>query len=355
MFEDMTREVILARMLQRVPAGLDKREGSVIYDALAPAASELAQLYIELSTLLDRAFADTATGDDLTKKAQERSVFRRAATFALRLGILSGVSVPVGSRFSGGGINYAVVEHLGADQYRMQAETAGEAGNLYFGTLYPIGVIEGLTHAELADILIHGEDEESDEALRERYYDSLDQQAFGGNIADYKQHTNAIQGVGGTKVVPVWNGGGTVKIIIVDSAWSVPSEDLIDAVQTALDPTQNQGEGEGLAPIGHVVTVVGAAGETVDISFRLTYSEGHSWADVMPGALEVLQGYFVELISEWADSDTLTVRISQIETRMLGVDGVLDIEGTAVNGQEANLELPGEAVPVLGEVSDANP
>ena len=34
---------ILADMLARVPNDLDKREGSIIYDALAPAAVELAE------------------------------------------------------------------------------------------------------------------------------------------------------------------------------------------------------------------------------------------------------------------------------------------------------------------------
>ena len=41
MYEDITYEVILKRMLDRIPSTMDKREGSIIYDALAPAAIEL--------------------------------------------------------------------------------------------------------------------------------------------------------------------------------------------------------------------------------------------------------------------------------------------------------------------------
>ena len=40
MFEVMTYEKIMERMLARVPNSLDKREGSVMLDALAPAAKE---------------------------------------------------------------------------------------------------------------------------------------------------------------------------------------------------------------------------------------------------------------------------------------------------------------------------
>lgn len=83
MYENMTFENIMDRCLSRVSASVDKREGSIVYDAIAPAAAELAIMYIELAYLLDRAFPDTETGDDLTKKCRERSVFRTAATYAV--------------------------------------------------------------------------------------------------------------------------------------------------------------------------------------------------------------------------------------------------------------------------------
>ena len=68
MYEDMTFENIMDRCLDRVSSSIDKREGSVVYDAIAPAAAELAIMYIELAYLMDRAFPDTESGDDLTKE-----------------------------------------------------------------------------------------------------------------------------------------------------------------------------------------------------------------------------------------------------------------------------------------------
>ena len=38
MYENITYEDILQRMLDRVPNSMDKREASIIFDALAPAA-----------------------------------------------------------------------------------------------------------------------------------------------------------------------------------------------------------------------------------------------------------------------------------------------------------------------------
>ena len=50
MYEEETYEEILYRMLDRVDDSFDKREGSVIYDALAPAAAEHAIMYMELQS-----------------------------------------------------------------------------------------------------------------------------------------------------------------------------------------------------------------------------------------------------------------------------------------------------------------
>ena len=55
MYEDVTYEEILKRMLDRVPSDVDKREGSIVYDALAPAAVEIQLMYTELHAVLNEA------------------------------------------------------------------------------------------------------------------------------------------------------------------------------------------------------------------------------------------------------------------------------------------------------------
>ena len=53
MYEDMTFENIIGTLLlDGVSSSIDKREGSVVYDAIAPAAAELAIMYIELAYLI---------------------------------------------------------------------------------------------------------------------------------------------------------------------------------------------------------------------------------------------------------------------------------------------------------------
>ena len=67
MFEAMTYENILASMLSKVSSDIDKREGSIIYDALAPCAFQLAQTYFSLSNYIDLFFVDTAVGEYLDR------------------------------------------------------------------------------------------------------------------------------------------------------------------------------------------------------------------------------------------------------------------------------------------------
>lgn len=349
MYESMTFEVILQRMLDRVSNQHDKREGSVIYDALAPAAVELQLMYIEFDIILNETFADTASRDYLIKRAAERGVTPHPSSNAILKGVFN-INVPIGSRFSLDNLNYVVTEQIDNFQFRLMCETPGEVGNHNVGTLIPIDYINGLTSAELTELLIPGEDEESTESLRTRYFSTLDSQAFGGNIADYKEKVTQIQGVGGVKVYPVWNGGGTVKLVIVNSQYQKPSNELIDDVQTIVDPIPNQGDGVGIAPIGHVVTVEGVTEETVNVATNIAYQEGWTWEDIEPYVQTAIDDYFLELNQIWSQNENLVVRISQIETRLLNLTGVIDISGTSINGLEENLLLDANSIPIRGDV-----
>ena len=353
MFEDVTYEDILQRMLDRVPSTVDKREGSVIYDALAPAAVELQLMYMELDIILNESFADTASREYLIRRAAERGLTPEPATYAILLAesTPSNLELTIGARFSLGDLNYVITSKISAGKYQAQCETAGTVGNSQFGTLIPIDYIAGLESIALTRLLIPGEDEEGTEALRERYFNSFDSKAYGGNVDDYLEKTNAIAGVGATRVTPIWNGGGTVLLTILDSEYSAATQTLIDAVQEEIDPTQD-GSGVGLAPIGHVVTVQTASEVTINISTSISFSDGHSWASEQADIEAAVEDYLLGLREEWSTSNAV-VRISQIESHIMGVEGVVDIQNTEINGSASNLTLTDYQIPVLGVITNA--
>lgn len=350
MHENMTYEVILQRMLDKVPNTIDKREGSIIYDALAPAAMELQLAYIELDVILNETFADTASREYLIKRALERGLQPEAATYAIARGEFN-INVPIGSRYSLDDLNYVVTEKISDGVFRLQCETVGTEGNSHTGSLIPIDYIDGLQTAELTEILIPGEDEEETEVFRQRYLNSFDNQAYGGNIADYKEKTKKIQGVGGVKVYPVWNGGGTVKLVIINSEWQTPTAEMIDTVQTIIDPIPNQGEGIGVAPIGHIVTVEGVNEEAVNIELQLTLQDDWSFEDLRSSIEKVIDAYFLELNQAWEDSSAIIVRTSQIESRLLEIAEIIDAQHTKINGLEENYMLGADSIAVRGDLT----
>ncbi|MBS6396664.1 MAG: baseplate J/gp47 family protein [Clostridiales bacterium] len=349
MYENITYESILERMLNRVPDEMDKREGSIIYDALAPAAVELQLMYIELDVILRDTFASTTMDRDfMVLRASERGIEAGTASAALVKGKMEPISVtvPVGSRFSCGILNYYVKEKIADGEYQLLCESSGSEANSNMGQLIPIGYIAGLETAEITELLIPGEDEEGLESIREKYLSSFDAEAFGGNKADYIRKCDEIQGVGPVRVTAAWNGGGTVKLTILDSEYQAASETLIEQVQEAFDPN-GDGLGDGLAPIGHVVTVETAETVEVQLSASCTYKEGYDFGTLESSLRKVVDEYLDELRKEWG-SVVPIVRISQVESRILSVEGVLDITETKINGKAENLKLTQYQIPKLG-------
>lgn len=353
MYENITYDAILQRMLDRIPENLDKREGSVIYDALACAASEIMMMYIELNSMLNESFADTASLPYLIRRAAERGLTQEQATYA----VLKAVSTPttveiaIGSRFSLNELNYTVIEKTADGEYNVQCESSGTVGNSYFGSLIPIDYIQGLESIKITELLIPGEDEEDVEKLRERYFQTISSQAFGGNIADYREKTLAVYGVGGVKVTPTWNGGGTVKLTVIDSTFGVPSDELIASIQETIDPVGHSGEGYGIAPIGHTVTVEGVKAVTVDIETEIIYADGWSWEACASLICDTVDTFFSELAKSWDSNEQLIIRISQLESRILNCTGILDISGTMFNGSASNLYLAEDEIPVRGTIN----
>ena len=85
--------------------------------------------------------------------------------------------------------------------------------------------------------------------------------------------------------------------------YSKPSQELLDFVKNEMDPAPQEGTGVGLAPIGHVVTVVGVEEVPVNLSIQVTCQDGWSWEDVRSQVEAVLDDYFLELRKAWADQE----------------------------------------------------
>jgi uncharacterized phage protein gp47/JayE len=365
MYEDQTENIIEKRMLGRMPASIDKREGSIAFDATKPAAIEFMLLYSIIDYFIKNTFGDTADREYLIERAKERGLSPYEATNAV-VAIQSTPDdciLPVGSRYSVDDLNYIITERIDqTNQYKAKCETSGTVGNKTSGDAIPITYVAGLQHAEIISVIQPGEDEEETEAFRQRYLKSFKTQAYGGNIADYQEKVSAIDGVGGVKVYPIWDGGGTVKVVFSTSENKVPSSEFVSEVQEALDPVPYSQQGVGIAPIGHRVTVEGAGESAVNIGLNITFSGTNTFDSCKSDIQEIIQAYFDELNAKWQDTEVVStsqyenngiiVRISQIESRLLSRSYVSDISHTTLNGNEENAELASTDLATIGTISD---
>ena len=241
MFEEMTYEKILRDVLDNAPDGIDTRQGSIFYDAVAGPCLKIAKLYTDIGIARKMASIATATGDDLDDKADEYGVTRHAATPAKYRFSFEGTTPDTGTRFYNDGRYFLLRYNTLEGEYYLEAEVPGEAGNVvYAGTAaIPVNEIEGLKNAKFGEIYENGADREKDESLRTRVQEKIAGPAENGNKQHYKTWCESIDGIGHARIYPLWNGPNTVKAVLIDSSGRACSSSKIAEVQNYIDPATN--------------------------------------------------------------------------------------------------------------------
>ena len=357
-------------MLDNVPNDIDKREGSIIYDAVAPAAMVSAQQSLSLANIIRETYIKTAQGEFLDYRAVEHGTSRYEATNAevkAKFNDDDGnpVNVEVGDRFANiaeSPIFYTVIKANDDGTAEMQAEESGTSANSYIGQVLPVTPNDNLAWAEIIEITIPARDEENDEHLRARLLNTNSWVAYGGNVADYLDMTSKISDVGATQVYPVWNGAGTVKLVILNNDLMPASQTLIKKVKEEIDPEDNETQGYGLAPIDHQVTVVAPETFEVNITMNVTIAENANIDTIRTNIKASLEELFKSLRKDWSTIDSvtgrgykLTVYRSKILSRVMTLEGVTNATMPQLNGKDEDLQLvftnTTSQLPVLGEVT----
>ncbi len=334
MYEDMTFENIMDDMLSRVTNDVDKREGSIIYDALAPCAYKLAESYFMLNNFIDLVSGDTAVGEFLDRVVADYGITRKPATFAIRQ-IETSSSVSIGTEWGLNETSYIITELISMNIYKAQCEQLGSIGNTYTGQLENIDNVSGIT-ATLTDIITAGEDAETDDNLRARFYTQIQAPSTSGNADNYKKWALEVPGVGDAKVFPLWNGNGTVKMIVVD-------ENM--AIDTTL-PITVFNYIETVRPIGATVTVESPGEKLINVSASVTLDNSKTLEEVKTAFTSALSLYLREIVFK-----TYSVSYARIGSLLLSTSGVADYSNLLVNGETANISLSDTEIPILGTVT----
>lgn len=333
MFENMTYENILDDMLSRVTSDVDKREGSIIYDALAPAAYKLAEQYFMLNNFIDLVSGDTATGEYLDRVVNDYGITRKKATYAIRT-IETTIDVAIGTRWGLKDTSYIIIEKISTNNYKAKCEQLGEIGNIYTGILENIDNVNEVT-ATLTDIIESGAEEENDDNLRSRFYQQLQAPATSGNSDNYRTWALQVEGVGDVKVFPLANGPGTVKLLVVDSDMGI-DETLESKVYNYI---------EKLRPIGAEVVVDSPTSKVINISANVNIDGTRLLDNIKQSFSDEISKYLKDITFE-----TYTVSYAKIGSILLGIEGVLDYSDLKINNNNSNVTISETEMAIAGSV-----
>jgi uncharacterized phage protein gp47/JayE len=346
-YEDKTPDVIHAGMLENVDPAIDQREGSVTHDLTMPAAIEIANAYIELDAVLTLGFAETTEGIYLDMRASEHGITRKTSVKSQGSVTLTGpigTLVPQGTRLqTATSIFFVTLADVtltsGTASANAEAEEGGLSGNVSAGTITALapGDLYGVVTVTNAANFDGGADTEDDASLLKRLKDRVQKPATSGNAAHYQQWALEVAGVGDAKVYPVWNGGGTVKVVLLDTEKTAPAQSVIDDATTYI---------ESQRPIGVTVTVVGASELPIDVTATMTLESGAVIADV--------QTQFTTALADYLKSVAFTgelIRYTRIANLLIDVPLVTDYANLTVNGGTANIQPTDGQVGVVGSVA----
>ena len=341
MFKIPNSNEILKELQRQCTSPFSKFEGTFEYDVFASNAIEFMKTYVELGELYKVAFGDTAYGDFLTRKAADSGVIRKEATKAIGFVTVKGNGeLPKGSQFATQtGVLFETLDTVTVDKMatvKVEAVTPGTIGNVTAQAISVIPMsIPGILSVSNAEPMQDGFEAETDEELRTRYLNHVRNPGTSGNVNHYYEWAMSVAGVGGAKVIPTWNGAGTVKVIIVDTEYKAASTEIVTKVQAYIDTVR---------PMGAVVTVKTVEPTTINISI---HPEGTFSKDVFK---ELVKAYFIALEQQVIKGNQ-TVKLSVAKIGSLALDaGAIDYTGLLANGRSESLTLGVDQLAVLGEV-----
>lgn len=340
---------MMERMFADIPEDMDKREGSLLYTCLSAAAVQMSMLSLELEHLYDNAYADSASGEYLERLCALLGVERRSGTRCV-VKVEADAPLAVGEVFFGGDYEYEIISVCDG-YYLAQCSSEGSDANSYTGEITPKNDIENLSSVRITSVTAEGKDAEEDEDLRKRFFDRARRPICAGNLNYYRSALSGLSGTGGVKILPSETECGGVRVIITDTNYAVPSEELVSYVQQTVDPPETSGQGYGIAPIGHRVTVEGAVKRDITVKIRLT-TNGSGAATVINAAGYAIGKRVEEENLKWSEQKAMVVRASMFEEIFLGERYVEDVEVLDING-EANRLILGENE-IIGKVTVKN-
>ena len=382
LFQDRTFENIMRECLQAAPEGIDLRQGSIFYDAVAAAAMKISHFYADITTLFDLVFITTSSGEYLDRRGQEFNVWRNPATRALYEYSYTGPRTPQpGERFFQDGLFFTL--RANTDKWPepyLEADAPGTASNnIAAGSkATPMKNMPAPSTSTFGNLIEPGADVENDENYRRRIMEKIAGPAENGNRQHYKTWAESIAGVGRARIIPLFAGPNTVMAVLIDTEGMPASQTVIERVQEFIDPITDglmvtfapdgevitapaidsegnevavgSGLGDGQANIGAHFAAVAPSIVVVDIEFDGELAQGAAPEAIIAEVKVAIDGYLRDLNLNNPERTPMVVRVSVISAVLHNHDGLVDYANLTLNGGGGNISLTDRQIAVLGEV-----
>lgn len=333
MYRNETYEGIKERILNDISINIDKREGSFIHDMISPIAVELTRTYMELDNVLNIAFIKTSYDDYLDKKVNEFGIYRKEGEKAVgSINVLGtdGTIIPKGAiALTEDNLRFVLDEGVinnGKVTIKATAEETGKKYNLLANTIIKLDIdIFGVSEVSNKEF-VGGIDRETDEELKSRFFRVIQKPMTSGNSNHYEQWALEVNGVGNAIVKSLWNGPGTVKVMISDSNKQPVASEVIQACQEYID---------SIRPIGANVTVATPDLFNISIAVDVDLDNTKTLEEVTGTIREDLISYF-KICDE--------VRYTKVGGIVAAAEGVLDYRNLTINNDTLNITIPDENI-----------
>lgn len=344
---------IMVRLLAEIDDKYDKTVGSFFYDTQKPVAIESEAMYNRIDEIYLKAFAATATGEDLDKKLAEVGMTRITAAYSTGSVTFSGDAgtfIPSGTQVSSNTLTFTVesngtISESGTVTLPVICNTAGAVGNVPVGAICVLTAsISGVVSVTNTEAFTNGYDEETDAEARARYLINMKKPATSGNKSHYEEWAKeASTNVGAVKCIPLWdndtshtpgNVAGSVTVLILDKEMKPAGDTLVNTVKAYIESER---------PIGASVIVSGAAELEINVKATLTLQDGYAVSVVKDEIATAIENYLKNIT--FAQSE---VSVAHIGSCILSVNGVLDYEELTVNNGTSNIDIADNEVPVMG-------
>ena len=341
---EQTYEDIKQRILDNINSDIDKREGSFTQNMISPLSQELAKIYLEQRDLVNMAFVRNGFFNYLDDKCWEYGVERKIGTSAVGEVTFEGedgTTVSNGTVIYNNDLYYVVLNDADISNNKadliVEAYEMGKKYNVIKNTEFTLKEnIQGVTKVYAKDDFKGGTDTETDEELRDRYFNTIKKSYTSGNVAHYETWATEVNGVGLCKIYPLKHGNGTVEVVITDSNMLGASSELIESVKANIEEKR---------PIGASVSVVSATEKIINIKANITLANGYS--------VEEIKNEFTEKVVEYLKDisfKTSYVSNARLGNLLLDTNGVFDYSEFKINDLTSNIALEDTEVPKLGTV-----